>query len=40
MNINDISKMDDESYKAWLNYYFYYCEKLEFLGYSNHLLFI
>ena len=40
MNINDISKMDDENYKAWLNYHFYCCEKPEFLGFSNHLLFI
>lgn len=35
-----INRMDDESYKAWLNYHFYCCEKPEFLGASNHLLFI
>lgn len=35
-----INKMDDENYKAWLNYHFYCCEKPEFLGFSNHLLFI
>ena len=32
--------MDDESYEQWLNYYFYYCEKPELLGASNHLLFV
>ncbi|OPF51470.1 methyltransferase type 11 [Clostridium baratii] len=35
-----INKMDDESYNAWLKYHFYCCEKPEFLGASNHLLFI
>lgn len=35
-----INVMDDETYKLWLNYHFYCCEKPEFLGTSNHLLFI
>lgn len=35
-----INNMDDESYKQWLNYHYYCCEKPEFLGASNHLLFI
>lgn len=35
-----INLMDDESYNAWLNYHFYCSEKPEFLGTSNHLLFI
>ncbi len=35
-----INNMDDESYKSWLNYHYYCSEKPEFLGSSNHLLFI
>lgn len=35
-----INNMDDETYRKWLNYHYYYCEKPEFLGASNHLLFI
>ena len=35
-----INKMDDESYEQWLSYHFYCCEKPEFLGTSNHLLFV
>jgi len=35
-----INNMDDESYTQWLNYHFYCCEKPEFLGASNHLLFV
>lgn len=35
-----INKMDNESYAQWLNYHFNCCEKPEFLGSSNHLLFI
>lgn len=35
-----ISVLDDESYKLWLNYHFYCCEKPEFLGASNHILFV
>ena len=35
-----INEMDDESYEQWLNYHFYCCEKPEFLGASNHLLFV
>ncbi|WP_229768599.1 class I SAM-dependent methyltransferase [Tissierella pigra] len=35
-----INNMNDESYNKWLNYHYYCCEKPEFLGTSNHLLFI
>ncbi len=35
-----INAMDDESYAQYLRYHFYICEKPEFLGMSNHLLFI
>lgn len=35
-----INNMDEESYVQWLNYHFYCCEKPEFLGSSNHLLFV
>ncbi len=35
-----INNMDEESYIQWLNYHFYICEKAEFLGASNHLLFV
>jgi 2-polyprenyl-3-methyl-5-hydroxy-6-metoxy-1,4-benzoquinol methylase len=35
-----INNMNDENYRLWLNYHYYYCEKPEFLGASNHLLFI
>lgn len=35
-----INNMDEESYKQWLNYHYYCCEKPELLGTSNHLLFI
>lgn len=35
-----INAMDDEQYNLWLNYHFYCSEKTEFLGTSNHLLFI
>ena len=35
-----IDEMDDESYQLWLNYHFYCSEKPEFLGTSNHLLFV
>ncbi|MEW8995906.1 class I SAM-dependent methyltransferase [Clostridium sp.] len=38
--VDKINNMDDESYKQWLNYHYYCCEKPEFLGASNHLLFI
>lgn len=37
---DQINKMDEESYGQWLNYHFYCCEKPEFLGASNHLLFV
>lgn len=35
-----INNMDDESYNLWLKYHYYTCEKPEFLGVSNHVLFI
>lgn len=35
-----INKMDDESYRLWLDYHYYCSEKPEFLGASNHLLFV
>lgn len=35
-----INEMNEESYIQWLNYHFYCCEKPEFLGASNHLLFV
>ena len=35
-----INSMNEENYKLWLDYHYYCCEKPEFLGASNHLLFI
>ncbi len=35
-----INNMSDEDYKQWLNFHYYCCEKPEFLGVSNHLLFV
>ena len=35
-----INGMDEESYKQYLRYHFYICEKPECLGMSNHLLFV
>lgn len=35
-----INSMDDETYRLWLNYHFYTCEQPEFIGFSNHLLFV
>lgn len=35
-----INAMDDESFKQYLRYHFYCCEKPEMLGRSNHLLYI
>ena len=35
-----INSLDDESYAQYLKYHFYICEKPEFLGASNHLLFV
>lgn len=35
-----INNMDEESYLQWLNYHLYCCEKPEFLGASNYLLFV
>lgn len=34
-----INNMNDEDYEQWLNFHYYCCEKPEFLGTSNHLLF-
>ncbi|MGN1048256.1 MAG: class I SAM-dependent methyltransferase [Eubacteriales bacterium] len=34
-----INRMDEESYKQYLRYHFYTCEKPEMIGHSNHLLF-
>lgn len=35
-----INSMNEEDYNLWLNYHYYCSEKPEFLGASNHLLFI
>lgn len=35
-----INSMDAESYAQYLRYHYYICEKQEFLGMSNHLLFV
>ncbi|HHD2753532.1 TPA: class I SAM-dependent methyltransferase [Clostridium perfringens] len=35
-----INAMDEKDYNLWLNYHYYCSEKPEFLGCSNHLLFI
>ena len=35
-----ISAMDDENFAQYLRYHNYICEKPEFLGMSNHLLFV
>ncbi|MBE6583362.1 MAG: class I SAM-dependent methyltransferase [Ruminococcaceae bacterium] len=35
-----INTLDDESYAQYLRYHEYICEKPEFLGMSNHLLFV
>lgn len=35
-----VNGLDDASYEQYLRYHFYICEKPEFLGMSNHLLFI
>ncbi len=35
-----INRMSDGSYEQYLNYHYYICEKKEFLGMTNHLLFI
>lgn len=35
-----INAMDEESYAQYLRYHFYICEKPEFLGMTNHLLFV
>lgn len=35
-----INVMDEKDYNLWLNYHYYCSEKPEFLGCSNHLLFI
>ena len=35
-----INALDDESYAQYLRYHEYICEKKEFLGMTNHLLFV
>ena len=35
-----VNGLDEASYKQYLRYHFYICEKPEFLGMSNHLLFV
>ena len=35
-----INGLDDASYRQYLRYHYYICEKPEFLGMSNHLLFV
>ena len=35
-----INAMNEESFKQYLRYHYYICEKKEFLGMSNHLLFV
>ena len=35
-----INAMDTESYEQYLKYHYYICEKKEFLGMTNHLLFV
>ena len=35
-----ISAMDEENYAQYLRYHYYICEKPEFLGMTNHLLFV
>ncbi|NLY11253.1 MAG: class I SAM-dependent methyltransferase [Firmicutes bacterium] len=35
-----ISSLTKTAYQQWLRYHFYVCEKPEFLGASNHLLFV
>jgi len=35
-----VNDMDEASYQQYLRYHFYICEKPEFLGMSNHLLFV
>ena len=35
-----VNGLDDASYQQYLRYHFYICEKPEFLGMSNHLLFV
>lgn len=35
-----INAMDEESYRQYLKYHFYCCEKPEMLGHSNHFLFV
>ena len=35
-----VNGLDEASYHQYLRYHFYICEKPEFLGMSNHLLFV
>lgn len=36
----NINALDDQGYAQYLCYHFYICEKKEFLGMTNHLLFV
>ena len=35
-----IDEMDDEFFKAWLDYHYSTCERKDLMGYSNHVLYI
>ena len=35
-----INELDEAGFEQYLRYHFYICEKPEFLGMSNHLLFV
>ncbi|NLL42398.1 MAG: class I SAM-dependent methyltransferase [Firmicutes bacterium] len=35
-----INQLSEDTYRQWVKYHLYLCEKPEFLGSSNHLLFI
>ena len=35
-----INALNEESYRQYLKYHFYICEKPEMLGHSSHLLFV
>lgn len=40
MMAEKIDAFDDETYSRWVDFHFYICEKPEFIGLSNHNLFI
>jgi hypothetical protein len=35
-----INELDDRNFAEYLRWHFYICEKKEFLGMTNHLLFV